>query len=892
MGEVYRARDTRLGREVAIKVLPSSFSHEPDRLRRFEQEARAAGLMNHPNILAIYDIGTHEGAPYVVSELLEGETLREKLRTVAPASSPARTPRAGISSSPGHRPGTEGPLAGAPALQDASGGLRAAGTALSPKRAIDYGVQIARGLAAAHEKGIVHRDLKPENIFITKDGRVKILDFGLAKLVQPEEPGDLTNLPTTPSATDPGVVMGTVGYMSPEQVRARPTDARSDIFGFGVILYEMLSGQRAFQRDSSVETMNAILKEDPPELEAAGRQMPPGLVRVVEHCLEKEPEQRFQSARDLAFALEALSGTSSTTASGAAPALGAIEVLGPARVRVPSKAVMLAAAVAFLGLALGYFAGHRSAGPGPAKQAAYHRVTFGRGTVFSARFAPDGKTIAYSASWAGGPTELYTVRTEFPESRAIGLSGTNLLGISSSGEMAVIVGGESQPHGYYRGTLARAALSGGTPRELLNDVEWADWSPDGANLAVVHVVGEKRRLEFPIGKVLYETTGWVTHPRISPKGDKIAFLDHPVWPDDRGSVAVIDLSGRKTTLSTGWASEDGLGWSPSGDEVWFSASPSGMGRSAHAVTLSGTLRSVASVAGGTTLQDIFPDGRVLLTRDNERVGTLALAPGEKTERELSWLDWSIVSDISADGKTIVFSEEGEGGGSTYAACIRKTDGTPPVRLGEGGSLTISPDGQWIISDVPGNPERLVLLPTGAGAAKTVGANNLETYNRAAWLPDGKAIVFDANEAGHDYRIYLQDVDSGTPKPVTPEGTKLGLVFPDSKQVLGVDSQRKWWTYPVAGGEPRPVLGVQATERPIQWSSDGRSLYVAKFGEAVLKVYKLDLLSQQRQLWKEISPIGHPGLLGVGPIYITADGKAWAYSYAEDLSDLYLVEGLK
>ncbi len=889
MGEVYRARDARLGREVAIKVLPASLAQDPDRLRRFEQEARAAGILNHPNILAIYDVGTFEGSPYVVSELLEGDTLRGKLRVAAPLSSPAKTPGVVISSSPGERLAPQA-APGTPGLQGVSAGPKAGGTALSPRKAIEYGVEIARGLAMAHEKGIIHRDLKPENIFVTKDGRVKILDFGLAKLIQPEESsGDPTSLPTSPSATDPGVVMGTVAYMSPEQVRARPTDARSDIFSFGTILYEMLSGLRAFQRDSSVETMSAILKEDPPELEVTGRHLPPGLVRVVEHCLEKEPEQRFQSARDLAFGLEALSGTSATATSGAAQAIEAIE---PARLKVPTQAAVAAAAIALLALALGYFAGHRTASQGPAQQPTYHRITFHRGTVFAARFTPDGKTIAYSATWEGGPTELYTVRTEFPESRPIGLSGGNLLAISFSGEMAVVVGGQSMPHGFYRGTLARAPLSGGTPRELLDDVEWADWSADGANLAVVHVVGGKRRLEFPIGKVLYETTGWVSHPRISPRGDKIAFLDHPIFPDDRGSVAVVDLSGKKATLSTGWESEEGVAWAPAGNEVWFSATTSGTGRSVYAVTLSGWQRTVASGAGGMTLQDIFPDGRVLLTRNNERVGILALAPGEKTERDLSWLDWSVVEDISADGKMIVFSEEGEGGGPTYAACIRKTDGTPSVRLGEGGPLTLSPDGKWIISDIPGTPERLVLLPTGAGTSRAVGASNLELYESADWLPDGKTIAFSAKESGHDYRAYLQDIDGGSPKPITPEGARERLVSPDGKEIVAFDSQRRWSIYPVQAGEPRPVAGIERAEQPIQWSSDGRSLYVAKYGPAPLKVYKLDLATHQRELWKEISPGGHPGLLGVGPVSITPDGRAYAYSYGEDLSDLYLVEALK
>ena len=263
MGEVYRAHDARINRDVAIKVLPASFSKDKDRLARFEQEAQAAGALNHPNILAIYDVDTHDGAPYVVSELLEGETLRAAM----------------------------------------------GGTARSVRRATDYALQIAHGLAAAHEKGIVHRDLKPENVFITKDGRVKILDFGLAKLTQPDGNQTQTEIPTRRVDTEPGMVMGTIGYMSPEQVRGRPVDHRSDIFSFGTILYEMLAGRRAFYGESFADTMSAILREDPPDLSETNRNIVPGLSRVINHCLEKNPEQRFHSALDLAFAIEALSGS-------------------------------------------------------------------------------------------------------------------------------------------------------------------------------------------------------------------------------------------------------------------------------------------------------------------------------------------------------------------------------------------------------------------------------------------------------------------------------------------------------------------------------------------------------------------------------------------------------
>src|SRR5258706_8903754 len=369
MGEVYRAKDARLSREVAIKVLPASFSNDADRLRRFEQEARAAGLLNHPNITAVYDIGTHEGAPYVVSELLEGETLRAAL---------------------------------------------AVGK-LSPRRAIDYAIQMAHGLAAAHEKGIVHRDLKPENLFVTKDGRVKILDFGLAKLTHAEETkGQQTGMPTATAGTEPGVVMGTLGYMAPEQVRGKPADVRSDIFSFGAILYEMLAGRRAFQGDSAADTMSAILREDPPELSLTNQNLPPGLERIIRHCLEKNPEQRFHSAHDLAFDLEALSAVSATGAPLRAAAAA------PKR-RVPVAIVAGAVVVAAVAGALvaGRLAGRRPL--------AVQRLTLQPGTIVGARFAPDGQTIVYGAAWNGKPFEAFSARLDSTLSRSLGLPPAGVL---------------------------------------------------------------------------------------------------------------------------------------------------------------------------------------------------------------------------------------------------------------------------------------------------------------------------------------------------------------------------------------------------------------------------------------------------------------------------------
>ena len=461
MGEVYRAKDSRLGREVAIKVLPASFSNDPDRLRRFEQEARAAGLLNHPNITAVYDIGSHDGAPYVVSELLEGETLRTAL---------------------------------------------AAGK-LSPRRAIDYAIQMAHGLAAAHEKGIVHRDLKPENLFVTRDGRLKILDFGLAKLTHAEETkGQQTGMPTATAGTEPGVVMGTLGYMAPEQVRGKPADVRSDIFSFGAILYEMLSGRRAFQGDSAADTMSAILREDPAELSLTNQNLPPGLERIVRHCLEKNPEQRFHSAHDLAFDLESLSAVSVS----GAPSRAEVTAAPKRKVSVAIVAAAVVVAAVLGALAAGRLAGRRPL--------TFQRLTFQRGTIVSARFAPDGQTIVYGAAWNGKPFEAFSARLDSTLSRSLGLAPADVLAVSPTGEMALSLNRRFTAPYIPTGTLAQAPLAGGSPRPVLENVIWADWSPGDGGLAIVRDTGSENHLEFPIGKTLYATAGGISHPRVSPQG--------------------------------------------------------------------------------------------------------------------------------------------------------------------------------------------------------------------------------------------------------------------------------------------------------------------------------------------------------------------------------------
>jgi Tol biopolymer transport system component/predicted Ser/Thr protein kinase len=836
MGEVYRAKDPRLGREVAIKVLPASFSKDPDRLRRFEHEARAAGVLNHPNITAVYDIGSVEGSPYVVSELLEGETLRSRLATGA----------------------------------------------LSTRKALDYSIQIARGLAAAHEKGIVHRDLKPENLFVTKDGRVKILDFGLAKLKQPETGEELkTDIPTGTVGTEPGVVLGTMGYMSPEQVRGKPADYRSDIFAFGAILFEMLSGKRAFHGDTAADTMSAILTKEPPDLSTTNRDIHPGLDRIVRHCLEKNPEERFHSAHDLAFDLEALSGVSAAGAIAAAPA---------ARKRLRLLPVLVPLAFV-LGAVAALFAGRRLWQREPPS---FHQLTFRRGEILSARFAPDGQTILYSAAWEGKPVEVFQNRRERPESRPFGLVGVDVLGISRSGEIAVSLDRHTSGPFMRSGMLAQMGVSGGgAPREILDDVQWADWGPDNQSLAIVREVQGKMRLEFPIRNKLYESAGWISHPRVSPKGDLVAFIDHPAIGDDGGTVVTVDRAGKTRTISEFFATNQGLAWSAVGDEVLFTAAPFGFNRGVYAATLSGRQRLLSRVTGNLTLQDVSHDGLLLLSHDVLRAGSLAGVAGDAKERDLSWLDWSSTNDISSDGKTILMTESGEGGGQGYSVYARNVDGSPAVRLGEGNGQAFSPDGKWALAVIrTASDPQLVLLPVGAGEPRLLSKENVRV-RAAAFLPDGERIVFGASEPGRGERIFVRSLAGGPIRPISPEGYR-GLfdsVSKDGRLILARGPDGKTYLYPIGGGEPSAVPGLGPLEVVTSWGDDGK-LIVYSRAQLPLPVYLLDVRTGEKQLWKTLMPGDASGVRTISPVLTTPDRRTYVYTYARVLSDLYLVNGLK
>jgi serine/threonine protein kinase/Tol biopolymer transport system component len=837
MGEVYRARDTRLGRDVAVKVLPASFASDPERLRRFEQEARAVAALNHPNILAIHDIGTHDGAPFLVTELLEGETLRDRLQ--------------------------EG--------------------ALPVRKAIDVAVQAARGVAAAHEKGIIHRDLKPANIFLTTDGRVKILDFGLAKLTekQASAPGETQGATLTAGgATEPGVVLGTIGYMSPEQVRGKPADARSDIFALGTILYEMLSGQRAFQKDTSAETMAAILKEEPPELSGEGKKIPPGVDRIVRHCMEKNPGERFQSARDLAFHLESLSGASTANT----PALGV-------RKHVHRRWLLMLLA-ALVALAAGAAAERLLLRSGTsAADISYRPMDLQPEAIFNARFGPDGATVVYSAAVEGNNPEVMIKRPHAPAAQPMGLADTQLLSVSSKGELAVLTGAHYYSNWFFAGTLAEMPLEGGAPREILGNVQDADWSPDGSGLAVIREVNGESRLEYPIGNVLYQTAGYVSGLRFSPDGKEIAFFDHPSRYDDRGRVAVVDLEGHARVLSPVYVALEGLAWARSGNEFFFSGAPrDGFSLTVYAANLSGKVRKVLGDVGDVRVLDVSRDGNLLLAEDGQVSQIMALPSGAAAESNLSWLNFSNTPIISADGKTLLFTEASVG--EEYGLCLRKTDGSPVVRLGDGNAEDLSRDGAWALSIVPSSPMQLVVYPTGAGEKRVLERGKIESYESAQFFPDGKRVLFCGNEPGRATRCYVQAVAGGPPQAVTPEGTSAGLVSPSGDKVLVQNTEGQYLIYPLGGEAPRPVPWLTTSDVVIRWSLDGSSVLVYQAAHAPTRVERVDLSTGRRSLIKVIGPTDLTGVVDIWAVSVSDHEKAYAYSFVRILSRLAVVQGVK
>ncbi len=838
MGVVYLATDTHLGRSVALKVLPPELLKDPSRRKRFVQEAKTASALNHPNIITIYDIDSVEvdGQPvdFIAMEHIAGKTLD-------------------------HLIGKQGmPL----------------------KEALGIASQIAAALAASHVASIVHRDLKPTNVMVTEEGLVKVVDFGLAKLEESAEAPDPFAPTEAMSMNDrlsqEGMIIGTIAYMSPEQAESKKVDGRSDIFSFGSVLYEMITGRRAFSGETKLATLAAILNKEPPPIEPVNNRLGSEIDRVLARCLKKDPKRRWQTMADLKIELEELLEDSASLLQ-QTPQLGQVRRAGSShrkRWLWPVVAGILVSALS------GAVIWQRIAAAAPAQ---YHRLTFRRGDISAARFAPDGQTIVYSAEWDGGASQIYSTIAGSRESRPLGLPGARLFSVSSQGELAILLNGTN-------GILARVPLAGGEPRQILENVAEADWSPDGKSLAIVRKTEGTFRLEFPIGKVLYETRG---RPplgvKVSPQGGQIAFYDFDPETLDY-AVAIVDVDGRKRILSRGWKGTSGLDWSPRGEEVWFNTAVAGGDPAMRAVSLSGKLREVTQAPVWLNLMNIGHDGRILLTEVSNRMGMRTKLAAEKEEKDLSWLDTSQARDISPDGKMLLFLELSYGDGRNPAIYIRKTDGSPAVHLGDGVRAALSPDGKWVASTVrEKGRSQLILLASGAGESRSLTTAGMR-YESADWFPDGKRLLFTGGEKDRPPRVFAQDSRGGRPVPITPEGVTGCCVSPDARQIVAKRGG-KFFLYPVNGGDPRALADAAPNESAIRWHASGDSIFVGRMGDTNIELLRMDARTGAKTLLRDLRP---PDPLGVtaSSVTVTPDGASYAFSYQRDLSNLFLVTGLK
>jgi len=837
MGVVYKAVDSRLDRPAALKVLPASALASPDRQKRFVQEARTASSLNHPNIVTIYDINTQEvdGQPvqYIAMEYVAGETLDKLI-------------------------GRKG---------------------LKAREALKYAIQIADALAAAHAAGIVHRDLKPGNIMVTPQGLVKILDFGLAKLTGPFDTdayAETMHAEASPH-TEEGTVLGTVAYMSPEQADGRKIDARSDIFSFGSVLYEMVSGRQAFPGSSKLSTLSAVLYKEPEPVSQAVPDIHPELERLIARCLRKEPDRRWQTMADIKVALEDL--RDEVDVSGTAAVRVRVAKREAARRRDWRLIALAGLGGVLLALAASAYFAPRWLEQEPPS---FQRLTFRRGDITSAKFASGG-AIVYSAEWDGAPSSFYSVIPGNREGRSLQLPAGRVMSVSSAGEMAIVLGeGPS-------GTLARVPFGGGAPREVLENVFAADWGPDGDSLAVVRGEGGKFRVEYPVGNVLYQTEGRPPQfLRVSRDGKMVAFFEFDIEVGDY-FISLVGPGRAKEVLSRGWRGLGWLNWSPSGQEVWFSAAPAGGDPALYAVDLKGKQRLIAQAPGWIVMQDVARDGRVLINAVNSRLGIL-YAPPEGPSTNLAWFDASLAYDLSQDAKVLVFAELTSGEGRNSAIYMRKTDGSPAVRLGYGNWPALSPDGKWVVS-IRHQPTRsqLLLLPTGPGEQRELDLGDMH-YTSVEWFPDGKRILFTGNQAGHPVRTWIYDLDTAKFFPITPEGIRATRVAPNGHNLVVVDSH-KLLLGDVAGGDANAISNLQPGESVVRWSGDGRYLFLAQLQGETLKLTRLEVASRRREPLRLLKA-PESGAEFFGQVALSADGRAAACTFQHDLANLYLVKGLK
>ena len=840
MGEVWLATDEKLGRKVALKFPTAILTASPSSRQGLLREARSAAALEHAAVCRVFEFGEADGRVFIAMEVVPGETLAALL--------------------------SRGPL---PVPQ-----------------ALEWGAALASALDEAHRKGIVHRDLKPGNVMVTPTGQVKIMDFGLARPL-PGHGDESANTETWAAGlTAPGTIVGTTAYMAPELLKGAPADEKSDLWALGCIFYEMLSGTRPFRGSTAPELIGAILERDA-DLSRLPPDTPLEVRLLIGRALRKDPARRVRDAGDvyLAFdeAYQALRGTGMLRE--AAPSATEHETNQAASLFSRRRLMTGAGAAGLLGVGFGASELLRD-NPQPPDVTSYQRLTFRRGMIRNARFAPDQQTILYGALWDGGVCRTWTVRPESPESRPLDLPASTPLSVSATGELAILLGDHLRGL-WPRGTLARVPLAGGSPRQLLEDVTFADWSRDGKELAVVRAGVERHRLEFPAGKVIYEPKGYeLSFPRVSPAGDAVALFDHS--SGFGGSVVVVDRSGAVKYRSPEFLELFGLAWS--GEEIWFSAADERrVFRAIHAVRPPGDPRVVLRMPGNVTLHDIATDGRLLIAHTTDRSESAVLSPGETMERNLSWLDGSLVADLSRDGRLVLLTEIGQGGGRNNSVYLRTTDGGPAVRLGEGRALALSPDGRWAATVPDVGAPYLDLLPTGAGQPRRLEVPGMMVRS-ARWLPQGDQIVASVDQKKGAPALAVVSLSGVPPRVITPAGSvrRSWAVAPDGRAVAVTFRTAEARIYPLDGGEPRPIPGLRREDLVRGWIETG---LLVTDGETSDTYFIVDLDSGRRERWRQTLPTDAAGIMEKGNLVVTPDGRFYAYWWHRALSDLYLVSGV-